>query len=97
MKRLNHNARVLVTDGARAIIFRNEAMPLRPNSRRSAACRPSPAAHDQGTDRPGRTNSSTGQISAMEITDPHHQAEDRFVAGIAADMERTSAPASSRS
>jgi protein required for attachment to host cells len=41
-----------------------------------------------GADKPGRTNSSTGQISAMEITDLHRQAEDRFVAGIAAEMDR---------
>jgi protein required for attachment to host cells len=89
MKRLVRHARVLVTDGAKAIILRNEGDALAPELKTVRSLQAKvPAAHDLGADRPGRTNSSTGQISAMEITDPHRQAEDRFVAGIAAEMDR---------
>jgi protein required for attachment to host cells len=89
MKRLVRHARVLVTDGARAIILRNEGDAVAPDLKmvRSLKAK-APAAHELGADKPGRTNSSTGQISAMEITDLHRQAEDRFVAGIAAEMDR---------
>jgi protein required for attachment to host cells len=89
MKRLVRHARVLVTDGARAIVLRNEGDAVTPDLRtvRTHSDK-TPAAHDLGPDKPGRTNASTGQISAMEIPDPHQQAEDRFVAGVAAEMER---------
>ena len=89
MKRLVRHARVLVTDGARAIVLRNEGDAAHPDLRQVRAyAQDNPATRDQGSERPGRTNSATGQISAMEPTDWHRIAEDKFVASVAADMDR---------
>jgi protein required for attachment to host cells len=89
MKRLSHNARVLVTDGGRATVFRNAGQVGKPNLQPFKAY-----GHDNlpsrelGTDKAPRVNESMGHRgSASEQTDYHQQAEDRFVQEIAADME----------
>ncbi len=89
MKRLNHNARVLVTDGGRAIVFRNAGQVGKPDLRQFKVYgNDNPPTREQGTDKPARVHESTGsRRSASEQTDYHQQAEDRFVAQIAADME----------
>jgi protein required for attachment to host cells len=89
MKRLNHNARVLVTDGGRATVFRNAGQVGHPDLQPFKVYgHHNPPNREQATDRPTRVNESTGtRSSSAEQTDYHQQAEDRFVAGIARDME----------
>lgn len=89
MKRLVRHARILVTDGARAIVLRNEGDALQPELKAVRAyAQDNPPSRNLGSDKPGRTNDSFGNRSAMEIPDWHRIAEDRFVASIAADMDR---------
>ncbi|MCB1380138.1 MAG: host attachment protein [Alphaproteobacteria bacterium] len=89
MKRLVRHARILVTDGARAIVLRNEGDALAPDLKAVRAyTQDNPPSREQGSDKPGRTNSATGQISSMEIPDWHRLAEDKFVTAVAADMDR---------
>ena len=89
MKRLSHNARVLVTDGGRAIVFRNHGQIGKPDLKQfKVYAHDNPPTREQGTDKPARVNESVGnRRSASEQTDYHQQAEDRFVEQIAADME----------
>jgi protein required for attachment to host cells len=89
MKRLSHNARVLVTDGGRAIVFRNAGQVGKPDLKQfKVYAHDNPPSRELGTDRPATVNESVGnRRSAAEQTDYHQQAEDRFVQEIAADME----------
>ena len=89
MKKLIRHARVLVTDGAKALVLRNEGDAFAPELKvvRSYS-QDNPPSRDQGSDKPGRTNDSMGRKSAMEIPDLHREAEDRFVATIVEDMTR---------
>jgi protein required for attachment to host cells len=89
MKRLNHNARVLVTDGGRAQVYRNAGDVGRPRLEEVRTyAHDNPPSRELGTDKPSRVQeSATPRRSAAELTDYHQQAEDRFVAGIAADMD----------
>ena len=62
---------------------------MKPNLRLKRAYeQDNPATRDQGTDKPGRTNDSLGRRSAMETTDWHRVAEDRFVQRVADDMAK---------
>lgn len=90
MKRLNHNARVLVTDGGRATVFRNAGQVGKPALEAFKSYhQDNPPNRDQATDKPSRVMESVGQRrSSAEQPDYHQQAEDRFVADIAADMEK---------
>jgi protein required for attachment to host cells len=77
---LKHGIWILVADGARALLMRNDGSPLKPKFtliRRYQ--QENPPTREQGTDRPGRTNDAVGHKSAMEETDWHQLAEDRFV------------------
>lgn len=89
MKRLIRHARVLVTDGGKALIFRNEGDAFTPDLKlmRSHA-QDVPPTREIGASRPPRTNDASGRRSAMDAPDYHQEAEDRFVAGIAAEMDR---------
>ena len=89
MKRLSHNARVLVTDGGRAIVFRNDGQVGKPDLRQfKVYAHDNPPSRELGTDKAPRVNESMGHRgSASEQTDYHQQAEDRFVKNIAQDME----------
>ena len=81
---LKHGVWILVADGSRALLLRNDGFPLKPKFtvlRRYAQA--NPATRDQGTDRPGRMNDFGSHKSAMEETDWHQIAEDRFVHEIA--------------
>lgn len=89
MKRLVRHARILVTDGAKALVLRNEGDAITPELKRVRDySQENPPSRDQGSDKPGRTNDSMGRRSAMEIPDLHQVAEDRFIANIVADMEK---------
>ena len=88
-----HNTLVLVGDGRKALFLRNTGAQL--NIQLEVERRllhATPATHEMGTDRPGRTVSGPGGVrSAMEQTDWHHLEEDRFVDTIAAVLAREAA------
>jgi protein required for attachment to host cells len=88
MKRLNHNVRVLVTDGGRATVFRNRGQVGQPDLEvvRTYA-QDNPPTRELGTDKPPRSNTISGNRSTIEVTDYHQQNEDRFVENIANDMK----------
>ena len=89
MKHLSGDTRVLVADGTRALVLRNDGDGAFPNLRLERSYeQDNPATREQGSDKPGRTNDSLGRRSAMETTDWHKVAEDRFVQGIADDMAK---------
>jgi len=89
MKRLNHNARILVTDGGRATVFRNAGQVGKPHLEEFKVYhQDNPPTREQGTDKPPRSNNLTGNRATIEQTDFHQQAEDRFVQDIAGDMEK---------
>ena len=89
MRHLLEDTRVLVADGAYALVLRNDGDGMFPNLRLERAYeQDNPATRDQGTDKPGRTNDSQGRRSAMETTDWHKVAEDRFVQRVADDMAK---------
>jgi len=89
MKYLSEDTRVLVADGAYALVLRNDGDGVFPNLRLERAYeQDNPATRDQGTDKPGRTNDSQGRRSSIEATDWHKVAEDRFVQRIADDMAK---------
>ena len=88
MKRLVHNTRLLVTDGGRATVFRNAGQPGKPHLEALKVYhQDNPPTREQGSDRPPSLNSAQGPRSSIEQTDFHQQAEDRFIAHIAADMD----------
>jgi protein required for attachment to host cells len=77
---------VLVGDGRRALFLRNRGAAAHPDlfTERSME-QENPPTREQGTDRPGRyLGVDHVSRSAVEQTDWHQQAEDRFAAQIAA-------------
>jgi len=81
---------VVVADGKKALFLHNhgddDIIDLRVLD---AHTQTNPATHDQGTDQPGRTNDAAGPgKSAMEATDWHQLAEDRFAHLVADDLNR---------
>jgi len=86
--RIKHNIWVVVADGGRALVMRNDGDAEAP---RLTVLRKYgehiPPTRDQGTDKPGRTNASVGvNRSAMEQTDWHQQAEDKLMRELAQDL-----------
>lgn len=90
MKRLNHNTRVLVTDGGRATVFRNAGQVGHPDLQPFKAYhQDNPPNREQATDKPSRVMESVGfSRSSAEQPDYHQITEDRFVKDIASDMEK---------
>ena len=89
MNRLHNNTRVLIADGARALVLRNEGDAVSPNLKLVKSYgQDNPPTHEQGADKPGRTNDSLGRRSAMEATDYHRLAEDKFIQQVADDMAK---------
>jgi len=88
-----HNTLVVVGDGRKALFLRNHGAQL--DIRLEVERRllhATPATHEMGTDRPGRTVSGPGGVrSAMEQTDWHHLEEDRFIDTVAAVLAREAA------
>lgn len=76
---------VIVCDGAKALILRNDGDAEILNlTVVEALDQPAEPDRELSTDRPGRAHSSTGSgSSAMEETDFHEQAEGDFLKGIA--------------
>lgn len=85
--KIPHKALILVCDGQRAQLYRNRGSLFEPDLEllRSQA-HENPPSREQGTDKPGRLNDSLGNRSAVEITDWHRQAEERFAAELAAGL-----------
>src|SRR5207248_8310255 len=86
--RIKYKTWVVVADGGRALVMRNDGDATSP--RLTVLRKYSehiPPTHEQGTDKPGRTNASVGIArSAMEQTDWHQQAEDNMMREVAGDL-----------
>ena len=80
--RIEHDALVMVADGGKMLLFRNEGDADYPHLEvETAAENANPPTHDQASDAPGRAFASVGGArSAMGETDFHDQQEDRFAA-----------------
>jgi protein required for attachment to host cells len=85
-----HNALVLVGDGQKALFLRNKGHAQQVKLIVEQVLeRDNPPTREQGTDRPGRSSASVGVArSAMEETDWHHIAEERFVGELAEALYR---------
>jgi protein required for attachment to host cells len=92
MRELNvpNQALVIVGDGAKALFLRNTGGPQEIKLEiENILGHDNPATHEQGTDRPGRAFASVGTArSAMEETDWHRVAEERFAVEIANTLYR---------
>lgn len=83
------NAWVLVSDGRRARLLRNQGTPVNPKLVvEQSLDRENPPTREQGTDKPGRRFGATvngvgTSRGAIEQTDYHQQQEERFAAEIA--------------
>jgi protein required for attachment to host cells len=75
-----HDALVFVGDGTRAVFFRNRGTIQKPDlAVETVLQQENPPTREQGTDRPGRVHARIGPArSAVEDTDWHRLAEDRF-------------------
>lgn len=83
---LAHDAWILVGDGRKALMLRNDGTPQQPSLNVLDVLKDgdNPPTHAQGSDRPGRVmQSSVGKRSAVEQTDWHEIAEERFAATVA--------------
>lgn len=76
---------VVVCDGAKALVLQNTGDAKFPNLRTVQVYeQKTPATHDLGSDKPGRSNSSVGHgRSAVAQTDWHDQGEQAFLAELA--------------
>jgi protein required for attachment to host cells len=81
-------ALVLVGDGKRALLLRNQGSPAHVHlSLEREVHHEDPPTRELGTDRPGRKPGADGvSRSAIEQTDYHQQAETRFAADVAATL-----------
>ena len=87
---IDKGAWVVVCDGAKALVLENVGNRLAPSLvTREVYEQPDPKTHELGTDKPGRSFSSVGSgRSAMEQTDWHEQEEQRFLAKLAARLDK---------
>ncbi len=87
---IDKGAWVVVCDGAKALVLENVGNRLAPSLvTREVYGQPDPKTHELGTDKPGRSFSSVGSgRSAMEQTDWHEQEEQRFLAKLAARLDK---------
>lgn len=80
---------VMVANGGRALVFENSGTALEPRLREvKSKSLPNPPAREQGTDRPGRYPDALGPSrSAVDATDFHDEAEKKFMADLASELE----------
>ncbi len=88
--KIDSGAWVLVCDGAKALVLRNTGTRKDPDlTTQNVYEHVDAKSRELGTDRPGRSFSSAGsRRSAVEQTDFHDQAEQKFLAGIAARLDK---------
>jgi protein required for attachment to host cells len=88
--KIDHGMWVVVCDGAKALVLENAGNRKTPNLKtREVYAHDDPKTREIGTDRPGRSFSSVGQgRSAMEQADWHEQEEQRFLAKLAARLDK---------
>jgi len=87
--RIPHQAWVLIGDGRKALVMRNEGDETYPNLQTTTVFmdQANPATAQLGSDRPGRSMEHfSGRRSGMEQTDWHEIAEHRFAQGVASTM-----------
>ncbi len=87
--KIPHGGYVLVGDGRRALVLRNEghALHLSLKVQHLFEAPPNPPTREQGTDRPPRVRQGEHR-SAIEQTDWHTIAEERFADEVAAALDR---------
>ena len=80
---------VVVCDGTKALVLENAGDEKFLNLKtREVYQQEDPRTHEQGTDAPGRSiNSVDARRSAMEQTDWHQQAEERFLQKLAGHLD----------
>jgi protein required for attachment to host cells len=80
---------VVVCDGAKALVLENAGDARFPNLKTLEVFEQKDlATHEQGTDKPGRTNASVGTIrSAVGQTDWHDRSEEAFLARLAQHLD----------
>jgi protein required for attachment to host cells len=88
--KIDHGMWVVVCDGAKALVLENAGSRKTPNLKtREVYEHDNPRTGEIGTDRPGRASSSVGHgRSAMEQADWHDQEEQRFLAKLAARLDK---------
>lgn len=87
MKHVMTGTRVIVADGGKALVFHNAGDSQSPNLKLERSySEDNPPTREQGSDKPGRMNDSSGNRSSVETTDWHDVAEDRFLQRLADDM-----------
>ena len=87
------NSLVLVCDGSKALFYKNTGSALAIALEAVSTLREHhPPTRELGSDRPGRAvDSMDGSRSAMEETDWHQVAEERFLHGVAAHLDEVAA------
>lgn len=83
---LPHDAWILVGDGRKALVLRNEGDAVYPNLKTTQVLDGGrvPSTAELGTDKPGRAvQSADGRRSGMDQTDWHELAETRFAGDVA--------------
>ncbi len=90
MPKIRNGDWVVVCDGAKALIFENAGDPDLINLiTKEAVEAENPSTSEQGADRPGRVHQSVGSSqSSVEQTDWHDRAEQSFLRGLAARLDR---------
>jgi protein required for attachment to host cells len=88
--RIDHGAWIVVCDGAKALVLENAGNRIAPRFKTREVYQHDDAkTHELGTDKPGRSFSSVGNgHSAMEQTDWHDLEEQRFLARLAARLDK---------
>ena len=83
--RVPHQSWILVCDGSKALLFRNEGGALALNLKLAQVTfEPHLSTRDLGAERPGRVHESLGSSrSAVQSPDWHQQAEAEFLRGVA--------------
>ncbi|MCC6981739.1 MAG: host attachment protein [Bauldia sp.] len=88
MTKIAHGTWVVVADGKKVLMFRNKGDSLFPHFELMREfTQDNPTTEAQGADRPGRVReSASAKRSAVEATDWHQLAEDRFAARVADEL-----------
>ena len=89
--RIDNGDWVVVCDGAKALLLENAGTRINLNLKTKEVFeQPDPKTHELGTDKPGRAFSSAGGggRSAVEQTDWHDQEEQKFLAMVAARLDK---------